>query len=114
MLLESRAAAKECELNIVEEVWVPGSVEKPLAVKRLLLRDDIHGVVVLGIIERGQTKHGLVMGHALMQIMMQMSVDTMKPVGLGVLGPEIEHDQISERLEPYARAAVEAVKRMLE
>ena len=50
---------------LVEEIsWVPGSMELPLQVKRLLLRESIEGVIVLGIIEKGETDHGLVMGQA--------------------------------------------------
>ncbi|RKZ70041.1 MAG: hypothetical protein DRR19_33605 [Candidatus Parabeggiatoa sp. nov. 1] len=64
MLSEARVAAKECDLKIIAEQWVPGSMEKPLALKRLLMRDDINAAVALGIIEKGETKHGLVMGEA--------------------------------------------------
>ena len=36
-------------------VWVPGSMEAPLALDRMLQREEIHGAIVLGIIERGET-----------------------------------------------------------
>ncbi len=58
MLDEARKTAAELGLTIVEEVWVPGSVEKPLALKRLLMKPGIDGAVALGIIEKGGTKHG--------------------------------------------------------
>ncbi len=54
MLDAAREQAQIDGLEIVEEVWVPGSIEKPLALKRLLLREDIDGAVALGIIERGK------------------------------------------------------------
>ncbi|MFH1632062.1 MAG: 6,7-dimethyl-8-ribityllumazine synthase [bacterium] len=114
MVEEARATAKEVGVNIVDEVWVPGSVEKPLALKRALSRNDIDGAVALGIIERGETKHGMVMGQSLMHFVMQLMVDTGKPIGLGVLGPEILPDQIEPRVRPYARKAVVAVASMLE
>lgn len=113
MLAEAAATASELGLDVVEVVWVPGSLEKPLALKRLLLRDDIDGAAVFGIIERGQTKHGLVMGQAVLQSILQLQLDTMKPVGIGILGPEILPDQISPRLLPYARDAVRALAHML-
>ncbi len=114
MLEEAQKTAAELGANIVEEVWVPGSVEKPLALKRLLLRKDIDGAVALGIIERGSTKHGFVMGQAVMDAVIALSLETMKPIGMGILGPEIDPDQIEERLLPYARAAVEAAVNMIE
>jgi 6,7-dimethyl-8-ribityllumazine synthase len=64
MLEEARVTAKECELNIIAEHWVHGSMEKPLALKRLLQQEQVDGALALGIIEKGETKHGLVMGYA--------------------------------------------------
>lgn len=111
---EAKKTAEETGLNIVAEVWVPGSVEKPLALKKLLEREDVDGAVALGIIERGQTKHGMTMGQSLMHFVMQLMLETGKPIGLGVLGPEILPDQIEPRLLPYAKKAVVAVADMLE
>ncbi len=113
MLEEARKTAVESGLTIVEEVWVPGSVEKPLALKRLLMRPDVHGAVTLGIIEKGGTKHGFVMGQSVMDAVIQLQLEFMKPIGLGILGPDIEPDQIPARILPYARAAVEATAKML-
>lgn len=114
MLESAREAAQENDLEIVEEVWVPGSIEKPLALKRLLLRADIDGAVALGIIERGETKHGLVMGEVVYDAIIRLQLEFMKPIGLGILGPEILADQIASRVKPYAKAAVVAVAKMLE
>ena len=114
MLEEARSAAREHGLEIVEEVWVHGSIEKPLALKRLLLRDDIHGAAALGIIERGSTKHGLVMGEVVYDAIIRLQLEFMKPIGLGILGPEILPDQIQPRLRPYAREAIMAVAQMLQ
>ncbi len=113
MLSEARVAAKECDLKIIAEQWVPGSMEKPLALKRLLMRDDINAAVALGIIEKGETKHGLVMGEAVIHAIIQLQLELMKPIGLGILGPEVQPSQIPSRLKPHARAAVMAVKNML-
>jgi 6,7-dimethyl-8-ribityllumazine synthase len=113
MLNQARESAKEHDLTITDEVWVPGSVEKPLAIKKLLMRNDIDGVVALGIIERGQTKHGFTMGQSLMHFVMELQLEFMKPIGLGVLGPEILPDQIEPRVLPYAKKAVEAISAML-
>lgn len=114
MLDEARKTAQEHDLKIVEEVWVHGSIEKPLALKRLLLRDDIYGAVALGIIERGETKHGLVMGQVVYDAIIRLQLEFMKPIGLGILGPEILPDQIEKRLRPYAREAVIATAQMLQ
>lgn len=113
MLIMAKQTAVDANLEVISEVWTPGSFEKPLALKRLLLRSDIDGAVVLGIIERGETKHGLVMGEVVMQAIIDLQLQTMKPVGVGILGPEILPEQIEPRLLPYAKAAVEALAVML-
>ncbi len=113
MLSEALSTAAEYDMETIEKVWVPGTMEKPLAVKRLLLRQEIDGVVVLGIVERGDTAHGLVMAQAVIKAIVELQLETMKPVGVGLLGPEILPDQIPSRLRPYARHAVLAVSAML-
>jgi 6,7-dimethyl-8-ribityllumazine synthase len=113
MLDAARGEAKKLNLKIVEEVWVPGSIEKPLALKRLLMRDDIDAVVVLGIIEKGETKHGFVMGQVVYDAIIKLQLEFMKPIGLGILGPSITPNQIQPRLDSYAIAAVSAVDVML-
>jgi 6,7-dimethyl-8-ribityllumazine synthase len=89
-------------------------MEKPLALKRLLLRDDIAGAVVLGIIERGETDHGLVMGQSVVKAIIDLQLAFMKPVGVGILGPGIHPSQIPPRVEPYARAAFDAMRAMMD
>ena len=113
MLEAAREQARLDGLEIVEEVWVPGSIEKPLALKRLLQREDVDGAVALGIIERGETKHGLVMGQTVTDAIIRLQLEFMKPIGLGILGPEILPEQIPPRLNGYAKAAVSAVANML-
>lgn len=113
MVEAAKAAAVEYDIEIVEEVWVHGSIEKPLALKWLLQRDDIDGAAALGIIERGQTKHGFVMGQVVYDAIIQLQLEFMKPIGLGILGPEILPDQIEPRLKPYAHEAIVALAGML-
>lgn len=114
MLGEVKKVAMENNLTITEEIWVNGSYEKPLALKRVLQKENIDGVVLLGIIERGETKHGMVMGQTIMPAIINLELEYMKPVGIGILGPEILPSQIPSRLLPTAQKAVLAVARMIE
>jgi len=113
MLESALDAAATHGLMVADPVWVPGSMEKPLALKRLLLEPSVDGAVVLGMIEQGQTAHGRVMGQAVINAILNLQLDLMKPIGVGILGPEIQPGQIQERLVPYARDAVLAVHTML-
>ncbi len=105
--------AQERSLTITREIWVPGSMEKPLIVKKLLQDPDIDGVVVLGIIERGETKHGYVMGDAVIKAFIQLQLEYEKPMGVGIIGPEVFPTQIEPRLEGATENAVNAVYEML-
>ena len=109
----AKAEAARLGLEVNEEHWVPGSMEKPLAVKRMLAKPTIDAVVTLGIIERGETGHGRTMGHAVIQALIQLQLAADKPVGVGILGPDILPEQIHPRLVPYAQDAVRAVQVML-
>tara|TARA_B100000686_G_scaffold335981_1_gene405271 strand:+ start:2282 stop:2677 length:396 start_codon:yes stop_codon:yes gene_type:complete len=100
--------------EVAEVSWVPGSMEAPLALDRMLQRQDIDGAVVLGIIERGETDHGLVMGQSVTKAVIELQISHNKPIGLGIIGPGAEPEHIEPRLEPHARAAVGAVAAMSE
>ena len=107
----SNEASKQ-ELTISEIVWVPGAMEVPLALERLLSREDIQGAACLGIIEKGQTQHGLAMGQAVIGSIIDLQLTWNKPVGLGIIGPGAEPEHIGPRLEPHARAAIAAISSM--
>ena len=113
MLEYAKDQASKESLTITDVVWVPGAMEVPLAVDRLLADEEINGVACLGIIEKGQTQHGLAMGQAVIKTIIELQLVHEKPVGLGIIGPGAEPEHIEPRLEPHARAAVSAITKML-
>jgi len=113
MLEYAKDQASKESLTITDVVWVPGAMEVPLAVDRLLADEEINGVACLGIIEKGQTQHGLAMGQAVIKTIIELQLVHEKPVGLGIIGPGAETEHIEPRLEPHARAAVSAITKML-
>jgi len=112
MLEFARDEASMMNSELTDVVWVPGSMEAPLALERLLLREDVDGAITLGIIERGETQHGLVMGQSVTRAIIDLQIKHDKPIGLGIIGPGAEPEHIEPRLEPHARAAVGAVVSM--
>ena len=114
MLEFARDEADSKNWEVSEVVWVPGSMEVPLALDRLLQYEAIQGAVVLGIIERGETDHGLVMGQSVTRAIIELQIKHNKPIGLGIIGPGAEPEHVGPRLEPHARAAVGAVAAMVE
>jgi len=93
-------------------VKVPGAFDMPLAVKKLLEKKNIDGVVTLGAIIEGETKHDeIVIQHASRKIA-DLALEYNKPVSLGVSGPGLSRLAAQERVE-YAKRAVEAVVKMV-
>lgn len=94
--------------QVAAEVLVPGVFELPLAAKKLIERADINAVVALGAVIEGETKHDeVVMQHATRKLI-DLAVEHGKPVALGISGPGMTRLQALERVNEYARRAVEA------
>ena len=110
MLEHAKDEASKHSIDIGEVIWVPGSMEVPLALERSLKRFD--GAICLGIIEKGETLHGAAMGNAVIKSIIDLQIKFDKPIGLGIIGPGAEPQHIPPRIEPHARAAVAAVSKM--
>lgn len=93
-------------------VKVPGSFEIPLAVKELLKKSDVDAVITLGAIIQGETKHDEVVAQQSSRKILDLSIEYGKPVTLGIIGPGATRMQALERVEDYARRAVEAAVKM--
>lgn len=113
MLDVAHAEAQQQGLTVTDVVRVPGCFEIPLAVARLLEQGDVAGVAVFGILENGETDHGLVIGQSVTQGLIDLQLEFDAPVGLGIIGPGVEPHQVEPRLEKHARAAVAAIAAML-
>ena len=113
MLDMARDQAQKENLTITEVIWVPGAMEVPLALSRVINNPEIHGAACLGIIEKGSTQHGLAMGQAVLSSIIDVQLESDKPIGLGIIGPGAEPQHIEPRLEPHARAAIAAISSML-
>ena len=107
MLAFATDEAEQHGLTVGDVVWVPGSMEVPLALDRLLANHD--AAACLGIIEKGETQHGLAMGQAVIKTILELQLKHDKKIGLGIIGPGAKPKHIEPRLEPHARAAIEAV-----
>ena len=89
--------------------WINGSTA---GFRKNFGDDEIDAAITLGIIERGETQHGLVMGQAVTKSIIDLQIRHNKPIGLGIIGPGAENHHIEPRLEPHARSAVNAVVEM--
>ncbi|MFX1339343.1 MAG: 6,7-dimethyl-8-ribityllumazine synthase [Promethearchaeota archaeon] len=99
--------------NVVEVIKVPGSFDMPLAIKNLLKKDNIEGVVCLGAVIKGDTDHDQIVAQHAARKMVDLSLDFNKPVSLGVSGPGMTRVEAVERIEDFARRSVESVVKMV-
>jgi 6,7-dimethyl-8-ribityllumazine synthase len=69
----------------IDVLWVPGAWELPLATKWVAQDKDVIGVITLGAVIRGDTTHDQHINRAVSQQLMQMAVQSSKPIGFGLL-----------------------------
>ena len=111
MLERAKEHANFLGAELTQIVKVPGVFDMGLAIKKLLQRKDIDGVIALGAVIEGETEHDdVVISHASRKIA-DLSVEFDKPVGLGISGPGMTRLQAEARIE-RAKSAVEAVVKL--
>lgn len=99
--------------KVIKVVKVPGAFDMPLAVKKLLERGDVDAVVTIGAIIKGDTDHDQVVAQHAARKMVDLALEYGKPVTLGVSGPGMTRMEAMERIEEFARRAVEAAVKMV-
>ena len=104
--------AKELKLNVKHECKVPGIFDMPLIIDKLLQKKNIDGVVTLGAVIKGKTKHDEVIANSTANRISELSIKYQKPVSLGISGPGMAERQAYARIRPVAERAVEAVSRL--
>jgi len=107
MLERAKEHAQFLGADITHIVKVPGVFDMPLPVKVLIERKDVDGVIAIGAVIEGETKHDdIVIQHATRKIS-DLSVEYKKPIGLGITGPGMSRLQAQDRID-NAKSAVEA------
>lgn len=97
--------------EVVDIVHVPGVFDMPIAVKKLLRRDDIDAVVTIGCVIQGETAHDEIVAQHAARKLMDLSLEFDKPVALGITGPRMSRPDAHRRVD-YAKRAVEAAVKL--
>ena len=109
MLSVTQEKAKKLKLKITYTCHVPGTYDMPIIVNALLQKKDVDGVVTLGAIIKGQTKHDEIIAHSAARALTELSLKYQKPVSLGITGPGMQERHAYARIRPVAERAVEAI-----
>ncbi len=94
------------------KIIVPGVFDMPLAVKKLLEKDDVDAVVTIGCVIEGETEHDEIVVHNAARKIADLALQYDKPVTLGISGPGMTRLQAQERVD-YGKRAVEAAVKMV-
>lgn len=113
MLAVAQQRAQELGIAIVQELHVPGVYDMPLAVKKLLQKKEIEGVVTLGVVLSGGTAHDAHVADNNARLCADLSLQYEKPVALSVIGHNVSKQQALERKESYARHGIDAVVQII-
>ena len=104
--------AKDLKLNIKYTCTVPGIFDMPLIIDKLLEKKDVDGVVTLGAVIKGQTKHDEIIANSTARNIAKLSLKHQKPVSLGISGPGMSERQAYARIVTVSENAVSAVKKV--
>ena len=94
------------------KIVVPGVFDMPLAVKKLLEKNDVDAVVTIGCVIEGETEHDEIVVHNAARKIADLALQYDKPVTLGISGPGMTRLQAQERVD-YGKRAVEAAVKMV-
>lgn len=109
MVQSARAETAQAKVEIVVIKKTLGCLDMPIVAKKLFEQDDVDGVVVLGAVAKGDTKHDELVVNVMTNHIVALSLQYDKPVSFGVIGPGAMKTQFSARTDEYARRAVRAV-----
>lgn len=112
MLERARRHAEFLGVEVSHELHVPGVFDMGPAIKKLLKRRDVDGVVMIGAVIKGDTGHDELVAGAAARVATDLALQFDKPVALGVTGPGMTMEQAFDRVD-NARNAVESVVRMI-
>ncbi len=104
--------ANELKLNIKYTCKVSGIFDMPLIIDKLLQKKDVDGVVTLGAVIKGQTKHDEVIANSTARNITKLSIKYEKAGTLGISGPGMSERQAYARIRPVSENAVNAVQKI--
>lgn len=99
----------------IHRVDVPGSYELPMgAALTLEKQTDLDGVICLGCVIQGETRHFEFISDAVAHGIMRVGLDYRKPVIFGVLTPDTDQQALDRAGGKYGNKGEEAAVALLE
>ena len=95
--------ARELKLNVKYECKVLGVFDMPLVIDTLLQKKGIDGIVTLGAIIKGQTKHDELIANVIAARISKLSIKYQKPISLGISGPGMSEGRHLQEFDQYQK-----------
>ena len=112
MLQKALDHAKFLGAEVAYVVKVPGVYDIPMVLRGLVAKNDVDAVATLGAVIQGATKHDEIVAQQAARKILDIAVESGKPITLGIIGHGANRIQALERVEEYARRAVEAAVKL--
>ncbi|MEZ0319220.1 MAG: 6,7-dimethyl-8-ribityllumazine synthase [Pyrobaculum sp.] len=112
MLQKALDHAKFLGAEVAYVVKVPGVYDIPMVLRELVAKNDVDAVATLGAVIQGATKHDEIVAQQAARKILDIAVESGKPITLGIIGHGANRIQALERVEEYARRAVEAAVKL--
>ena len=112
MEILGREHAEFLGAEVAVTLLVPGVYDMPLAVKKLIARDDVDAVVTIGCVIQGETGHDEIVAQQASRKIMDLALEFDTPVTLGISGPKMSRMDAHRRID-YSKRAVEAAVKMV-
>ena len=93
--------------------FVPGTFELPFAAKMLAKANHLAGVVCIGCVIKGETKHDEYINHSVAQALQTLNINFDIPFIFGVLTPNTDQQAIDRAGGKYGNKGVEAAVTVL-
>ena len=111
--VETLLAAGVLKADVVV-VRVPGAWELPLAVKLALQSPGAIAGIALGVVIRGDTTHDEHINRAVSMSLMQLGLETLKPIGFGLLTCNTPEQATARAGGEVGNKGIEAAEAILE
>lgn len=93
--------------------FVPGTFELPFAAKKLAKENHLAGVICIGCVIKGETKHDEYINHSVAQALQNLNLQFDIPFIFGVLTPNSEQQALDRAGGKYGNKGVEAAVTVL-
>ena len=113
MLAKAEQKIQLMGAKVEKVIHVPGCYDTPIVIQHLAQKNEIDGVVVLGIVLKGETDHDQIVAHNAARGAMEVSLKYNKPITNGISGPKMTRKQAIMRMHKFGADAAEACVKLI-